>query len=279
MNEENQKSRGILDFLKDLLKNKVDGSEKKAEEIINKSLIDGKITENEADILKSVFLLESTRVDEIMVPRVDMIFLSVLADISEVIETYTINRYSKIPLYGDNFDDVVGILNIKDIVPFLNEFKKSETIFRSVDFASLPYFIPESKSVIETLRDLQKKHLSMALVVDEYGGICGMITLEDLLEEIVGEIQDSRTQEEEDFIEEQPGVILVNARMEISDFNKLYDLDIQSEDYHTVGGYILNNQEKIPVERDKFKIGKLKFEIVDATSQRILKIRIKETGK
>ncbi len=275
MSEEENKSKGVMYFLKELLSNKTDLSGKEAEMIINRGKEEGIITEGEAEILKGVFYLESTKVDEIMVPRVDMVFLSVLSSLDEIIETYTNFRFGKIPLYGNNIDDVIGILKVKDIIPFLNIIKKSDLSYRAVDFAFLPHFIPESKTVLETIRDLQKRHLSIAMVVDEYGGICGMVTLEDLIEEIIGEIEDSRIQDEEDFIDEGAGSYLVNARMEIADFNELFNLDLHSEDYNTVGGYVLDYQEKIPKKGEKFTIRKLEFEVVDATRQRIIKLRIK----
>ncbi|KQC14023.1 MAG: hypothetical protein APR63_06385 [Desulfuromonas sp. SDB] len=279
MSEEVNKTKGFKYFFQELFGSKTDFSSREADSIIKKGQEDGLLSESEAEILKGVFYLETTRVDEIMVPRVDMVFLSALASVEEIVETYTANRYGKMPLYGDNVDDVVGILNVKDILPFWNILKNTDVSYRAIDFASLPHFIPESKTVMETIRDLQKRHISVAMVVDEYGGICGMVTIEDLVEEIVGEIQDSRDLEEEDYIVESPGVFVVNARMEIADFNELFNLDIQSEDYHTVGGYVLNHQEKIPKKGDQFIIDYLKFEVIDATRQRIVKLKIQSIAE
>lgn len=274
MNGESNKRKKIIEFIRELIKNRKENKEKEAETVINKGKESGIISEAEADILKGVMYLTSTRVEEIMVPRVETVFLPATAGIDEIIEAYTLHRFGKIPLYGDTIDDVVGILKIKDVIPFLHEIL--ETPYKAIDFACLPHFIPESKTVLETIKDLQERHLSIAMVVDEYGGVCGIVTLEDLVEEIIGEIEDTREQEEEDFTVEEDGSYLVNARMEFSDFNELLNLNLESEDYNTVGGFVLDKQEKIPKKGEKFSDGNLEFEVIDATRQKIIKLRVKK---
>ncbi|MBN1149903.1 CBS domain-containing protein [candidate division WOR-3 bacterium] len=274
MDGKTTRRKKIIEFIRELIKNRKENKQKEAETIIEQGKESGIISEAEADILKGVIYLTSTRVEEIMVPRVETVFLPATAIVEEIIENYTLHRFGKIPLYGNNIDDVVGILKVKDVIPFLHEIM--EVPYKAIDFALLPHFIPESKTVLETIKDLQERHLSIAMVVDEYGGVCGIVTLEDLIEEIIGEIEDSREGEEDDYIEQEDGWYLVNARMEFSDFNELLGLNLESEDYNTVGGFVLDNQEKIPKKGDEFSAHGLDFEVVEATRQKIIKLRVRK---
>lgn len=240
-------------------------------EILKKAHSDGIISSDLYAINERLFQIADKTVDEVMVPRVDMVAVSQDTPASEVIEIYKKWGFSKIPVYRKRLDDVVGILYIKELIKHLNEI---ETL-NAGSLAIKPYFIPDSKKVIDTLREFQGRRISIALVVDEFGSVIGLVTLEDLLEEIVGEIWEEFDREEFLYRETEDGTIIFNTKIDLEEASRLLGKKLEAEDVHTLGGYILMKLDKVPRIGEKFVLDDVEFEVLEATQQRLKKVRAK----
>ncbi|MEW5768347.1 MAG: hemolysin family protein [bacterium] len=230
------------------------------------------VLEEEEEMLTGAFELSTTRVKEVMTPRVDMVSFEAEADMNKILQVISERNHSRIPVYGDDIDDVLGIFYTKDLLNFWGE-DPSEV--RAIEFIRIPYFVPESKPIGELLREFQEKRIHIAIVVDEYGGTAGLVTLEDLLEELVGEIEDEYVHDEEwglKVVDES--TYEVDARVSIDQLSEELDLDLPEEDYETVGGFILHHLGRIPQSGETINIGELSFHILDADEKSILKVKI-----
>ncbi len=268
--------RSPLKSLKKLirrLQGRVDSIEDLAE-ILRRAHRDGIISPDLYAINERIFQIADKTVDEVMVPRVDMVAVSQDMPAKEVIEIYKKWGFSKIPVYRKRLDDVVGILYIKELIKHLAEIER----LKAGNLAIKPYFIPDSKKVLDTLREFQKRRISIALVVDEFGSVVGLVTLEDLLEEIVGEIWEEFDREEFLYREQEDGSILFNTKIELEEASKLLGKELKVEDVHTLGGFILTKLDKVPKIGEKFTIDGIEFEVVDATQQRLKKVRARLRG-
>lgn len=237
----------------------------------------GQLEESEREMISSIFEFGETLVKEIMVPRTDMKVVEMGVSLEEIVETIKEGGFSRYPVFDVNRDNVIGMLYAKDLLPYIQQKSKD------FDFQSLlrpAYFVPENKEISELLREFQKDKVHLAVVVDEYGGTAGIVTLEDILEEIVGEIQDEYDQETPLFIRDGEGVITAEARMTIEDVNDLLEEDVipADGDYETLGGFIYDLTGKIPSEREGIDFGNYKFIIAELDGQRLMKIRIEKTG-
>lgn len=230
------------------------------------------VLEEKEDMLTGAFELSTTRVKEVMTPRVDMVSLKDEADMNEILQVISEHNHSRIPVYGEDIDDILGILYTKDMLNFWGE-DPSEV--RAIEFIRIPYFVPESKPIGELLREFQERRIHIAIVVDEYGGTAGLVTLEDLLEELVGEIEDEYVHDDEvglKIIDES--TYEADARVSIDQLSEELDLDLPEEDYETVGGFILHHLGRIPQSGEIIDIGELSFHILDADEKSILKVKI-----
>lgn len=237
------------------------------------------LEQDEKRMLTGVMNLDITLVHEIMTPRVDMDVISEDATVAQAKETIARSGHSRIPVFGKTIDAITGILYAKDL---LDDAKTSEaTAIR--DFARPPVFIPETKNVADLLKEFRSKHNHMAIVIDEYGGTSGIVTIEDILEEIVGEIEDefdrsSPVQENE---VAPDGTITIDARASIWEINQTLDVEIpEDEGYDTLAGYIMTTLGRIPHTGEKVTTPALDAEIVCASPRRLitLKIRKKDGG-
>lgn len=249
-------------------------SEEDLQELIAEGEEKGLITETEEQMIKSIFELGDMSVSEVMVPRIDMVCASADQDLEEITDIMIEKGYSRIPIYDGSVDNIVGIVHTKDILNFKGSLKG----LPAIDVVRLPHFIPESKQVMGTMRELQKNKLSISIVLDEYGGVCGLVTIEDLVEEIVGELQDEFDKEEAPYTVLRDGGYLVNARIELDTFNKLFDTNFQDADVNTLSGLILKKLERIPNKGELFKIDNFNMKIIEASKQRIYKVLVKKEG-
>jgi putative hemolysin len=241
-----------------------------------KTLVDageeeGVIQEEEKAMIYSIFELGDTLAREIMVPRIDVIALDVATPILEALDTIMKAGHSRIPVYQETIDNVVGVLYAKDLLPYLAE-GRTDVPLKSILRAA--YFIPETKRASDLLPDLQQRRVHMAIVVDEYGGMAGLVTIEDLLEEIVGEIQDEYDTEEPfvEFISDDEYIF--DARVDLDDLNRLMNVALPTEDSDTLGGFIYTVLGKVPVVGDEVFYEDLGFTVESVAGRRIKKVRV-----
>ena len=242
-----------------------------------KTLVDageeeGVIQEEEKDMIFSIFELEDTMAREVMVPRIDVVALDVRTPMLEALDTIMEAGHSRIPVYEETVDDVQGLLYAKDLLPYLREGRTDVPLSNILRQA---YFIPETKKASDLLQDLQQRRVHMAVVVDEYGGVAGLVTIEDLLEEIVGEIQDEYDTEEPfvEFISDDEYVF--DARVDLDDLNRLMDVSLPTDDSDTLGGFIYTALGKVPTIGDQVAFEDMDFTVESVAGRRIKKVRVK----
>lgn len=228
----------------------------------------------EKDMIKGVVELSDTTVKEVMVPRIDVIFVSVDTSITDVIQILMECGHSRVPVYNDTIDNVCGILYAKDL---LKLFISEDSDFNKINLESLirkPFFIPESKKLDSLLIEFKRKKVHIAVSVDEYGGVSGIVCMEDIIEEIVGEIQDEFDNEDEEIIEIGDGIYLCDARINIEDLNQEINVEIPAEEFETLGGWVFALFGKIPVKYEKVSIDNIDFVIQEVDGHKINKIKI-----
>ncbi|HET9711525.1 MAG TPA: hemolysin family protein, partial [Pyrinomonadaceae bacterium] len=219
-----------------------------------------------------------TRVNEVMTPRPDIVALPATATIREARDVMLESKYSRLPVYGDQIDNVEGIIYVRDLLSCWAEGRESESIkplIRSV------YFVPETKPVAELLDEMQKAHVQLAMVIDEYGGVSGLVTVEDILEEIVGEIEDEDIAGEEldEIVERNDGSYEVPASTEIGKIERLFDMEIEADDFTTIAGLVINESGKVPAVGETLTIRGLEVEVLEADERRINLLHVKKAHK
>lgn len=241
--------------------------------LIDVSHEEGILDKNQRDLIHRVFDLEDTEVGEIMTPRVDMFCLPLDMNLEEAKKEIVRRGYSRIPVYGEDQDDIIGILYAKDLLSDILNGGGADTAM----LLRKPYFIPLEKSAGSLLKDFQTRKLHMAIIVDEYGGIAGLITMEDILESLFGDIYDERDTRKKLCHILDDRTMIVMGMMPIDDFNELAGTDLSSEDYDTVGGYVLHLFGRLPVKGDEVEDNGFVFRIEKMAKARI--VRIKATRK
>ncbi len=241
-------------------------------EIISDSLNKKIINADEEKLIDSIFELEDTYIEEIMIPRIDMEICENNLTLNELIDIINKTGRSRIPIYHEKIDNIVGIVYGKDILKFI----KKDLNIRAVEIARPPYFIPETKTVLSTLREFQKNKISIAIVIDEYGGVSGLITMEDIIEEIVGELQDELDKEELTIVKLSENTYMVNAKTDLDNFNQYFNTNFEYENVNTVGGLILTELEHIPKKHETINISNMEFKIDEISKNRIKRIIVKD---
>jgi len=224
------------------------------------------IEEEEKKLIHSIFEFGDTVVREVMVPRTDMVMLEENASMEEALETILKTGFSRIPVYRKDFDHIVGVLYAKDLLPYL---KRGQSDARVGDLVREAYFVPESKRVLELLTELRTMTIHMAIVLDEYGGTSGLVTIEDLLEEIVGEIFDEYDSATQMFESLGDGRYAIDARISIDDLNELLGTTLPAHEWDTLGGLMYNLMGKIPKQGEA-----VTFEGMRLTAQKVIGRRI-----
>jgi CBS domain containing-hemolysin-like protein len=231
----------------------------------------GQIEAEEREMIRGVIGLVDTTAREIMVPRIDVAALSVNASIDEAVAVFVEKGFSRLPIYEESVDNIVGVLYAKDFLPFLLMGERPESL-REV--ARPPYFIPEGKKVDELLTELRQTKVHIAIVVDEYGGTAGIVTVEDLLEEIVGEIEDEYDVASTPIERLGDDEVVVDARVTVDALNELFDVNIEDEDYDTVGGLVYHILGKMPGAGDSLSVDGLDLQVLSVMGRRIKKVRV-----
>jgi len=232
---------------------------------------EGVVEGNEAEMLHKVFEFTDRPVSKIMVPRTEIAWVEQGTKISDFLNLYTQGRYSRFPVYKDNTDNVVGMLYAKDVLMKLTD--ESDSRDSVIDDLMRPaYFVPEGKRLGELLAEMRDGGHHAVIVVDEFGGIAGMVTLGQLTEEIVGDIHDELTDEEKDFIVTGDSTFQLDGGFRIEEANEELGLNLPSGDYETVAGFILSHLGRIPKQGEHFKYQNLKFVITEMRGMKIAKV-------
>lgn len=247
-------------------------SEEEIRRFVNVSEEEGVIKESEKKMIQSVFEFDDTIVKEIMVPRIDMVCISKEASINELVELAVEQGHSRIPVYEESIDDIIGLIYVKDLLQLLQEGKEDLTLENLIKPI---YFIPESKQINKLLKEMQNRREHMAVILDEYGGTSGLITIEDLLEELVGDIQDEFDLEDKQINLINNKEILVDARVDLDDLNEILPVPLLDEEsYETISGFVLHRLGYLPKEKEKIELDGVTIEIEKIDEHRIQKLRI-----
>jgi len=241
-----------------------------------KTLVDageeeGVIEEDEKEMIYSIFEFSDTLAREVMVPRIDIVALEARTSLQEALDVIIEAGYSRIPVYENTVDQVAGLLYAKDMLTHLHA-EGAEPPLREIIRPA--YFVPETKKVNDLLREMQQRRVHMAVVVDEYGGTAGLVTVEDILEEIVGEIQDEYDVEEPAFEQIGSGEYILDARTDLDDVNDLLGTNLPTELGDTLGGLIYSSLGKVPSPGEQLRVGSLLIEVLTVTGRRIRKVRV-----
>jgi putative hemolysin len=233
----------------------------------------GLIEGDEKRLLQSIVDFGGTLAREVMTPRPDIVAVSADATVADLRALFREQEYSRFPVYKDNLDNILGLVRVKDLLQIDAAELDRLAITRLVRPAT---FVPETKRVPELLKEFQRKQVQMAIVVDEYGGTAGLVTLEDLIEEIVGEIRDEDDVESEPIVEEGQGSYLFSAKVSFDDLRDRLHLEIESEGFETVGGYVLSRLGRVPAVGETFELDGLQVEVLEAERRRIHKVRFRK---
>jgi putative hemolysin len=233
----------------------------------------GTLEEEEKEMIHSIFEFGETNVKEIMVPRIDMVAASTETDIKTLLKLIKNHMHSRIPLYQDKVDNIIGIIYAKDLLPYIDSKKSQE--FNLKDLARPAYFVPEQKKIDELLREFQTERIHMAIVVDEYGGTSGLVTLEDIIEEIVGEIQDEHDAEESMYQKVSDKEYLIDGGMDLEELNEELDLDLPTEEgVETLAGFLYGLFGSVPKEAQQIDYNDYHFVIEKVIRRRIKMVRV-----
>ena len=232
---------------------------------------EGEVEEGEVELIHSIFEFGDTIVREVMVPRPDIVGIEndkALRDVQALVLTH---GFSRIPVFREDIDDVIGVVHAKDVLKALHQGKQDMPL---ADVVRKATFIPETKKVAELLREMQKEKFHIALVTDEYGSLSGLVTLEDLLEELVGEITDEYDREEPEMAQVGDGVFRVSGKASIDDVNDLLDVQLPDDEWDTIGGFVLDLFGRIPATGEEKPFDGLSFKAEEVQGRRIAKVLI-----
>jgi len=250
-------------------------SEEELRQMIDDGERRGVIEEEEHEMFRSILKFGDTIVREVMVPRIEMLCIREDASFDQVIDLINKDGHSRIPVYKESIDNIVGILYAKDLLRLLPDIDREN--FRVSDIMRPPFFIPETKKISELLREFQHKKVHLAIVVDEYGGTAGLVTIEDLLEELVGEIEDEYDTEPEQMLvvdEKDSQVVYADGRLGIDELEEYFQIPLKEDDYETVGGLIFALLERIPSQGEQIIFKGLQFTVEKVDERRIHRVRI-----
>jgi len=247
--------------------------EEEIQAIIDAGEEDGLIDPQSGEMIQSILEFKDTVVREVMVPRTEIVAVSAGATIEEIVRIISIYGHTRMPVYRGDIDHIIGVVNVKDLLKFWSR-EVTEKDFLSI--LRKPYYIPETKNISQLLHELKQKKYHLAVVIDEYGGTAGLVTLEDLMEEIIGEIHDEHDTQEAGIVEEPDGYTLVDGRVEIEELEEHFGVTFDEGKYETLGGLILNTVKRIPATGETIIVDNFEMTIVAADERRIKKVRIRK---
>lgn len=267
----NKLSHGLLLLLHiDPAKKVAAMTESELRTIVDVSHEEGVLETEEHSIIQNLFDFGDAQAKDVMIPRIDMTLVDVNATYDELLATFEETRYTRFPIYENTTDNVIGIINMKDILLY-----KPESKFAIRDFLRDASYTYEHKNLSELMLEMRKTSVNIVIVLDEYGATSGLITLEDLLEEIVGEIRDEYdADEEESNIQLNDNEYLIEGHMRLDDLNDMLGTDFESEDYDSVGGFIIGRLDRLPKEGDSITIDNIRLVVETLDINRIEKVHV-----
>ncbi|WP_304969478.1 hemolysin family protein [Romboutsia ilealis] len=249
-------------------------SEEYIKSLICKSEEEGVIQTYEKDMIESIFKFNDTRSKDIMTSRKDTFSINIDDDVEENIDKLLHSNYSRIPVYKDNIDNIIGIVHVRDILIHAKDIG-----FENINLEEImhkPYFVPTSKKTNELFKILQGNKIHMAILIDEYGGFCGIVTMEDLVEEIVGDIEDEYDKENNNIVKINESIFIVDCSIELDEFNEAFNLELEEGEYNTLNGYIITQLGEIPKANEKvvINVDNINIEVVKVSNKKIEKVRV-----
>lgn len=245
--------------------------EKEIEQLIDEGEQRGLISEDEGEMIQGIFSFRDTIAREIMVPRTEVVYARSETGIDEIIQLIIQSGHSRIPIYSDNVDNIVGTLHAKDLLPYWG---KSDVNVSGI--VRSPYFIPETKKISEVLKDLRGNKSHIAIVIDEYGGTAGILTLEDIIEEIIGEVMDEYDADEKLIVEHEDGSVSVSAKLDVEELEDYLDVELPDGKFESVGGFVISLLGKVPSVDEKAVYNNIEMVVEAANDRRIDKLRVRK---
>lgn len=238
---------------------------------------EGILEEEEGELIHSILEFGDTRVNEVMTPRPDIVAVPADVTVREARDVMIESKYSRLPVYRDQIDNVEGLIYVRDLLNCWAEGNEDGPI---APLVRAVYFIPETKPVAELLEEMQKVNVQLSMVIDEYGGVSGLVTVEDILEEIVGEIEDEDIAGEElnDIVQQEDGCYEVLGSTEIGKIERLFDIEIEADDFTTIAGLVINESGKVPQPGERLVFRGLELEVLEADERRIGRLRVKRAA-
>jgi CBS domain containing-hemolysin-like protein len=270
--EGSSRKSGFIERLSRFVTGRKRTTEQEINDFIEASEEEGLVNEEESEMLRSIFSLGTTIVREVMVTRTEMACVTVDATVRELLDTIIACGHSRIPVYEDSIDNIIGLLYAKDL---LKQWGTSEETLSVRSIMRPPYFIPESKNLEQLLQEFKRKRVHLAIVIDEYGGTSGLITIEDLLEQIVGDIQDEYDREESLLTVNSDGSVIADGRLPVEELEEHFEIQIERDKFDSVGGLVFHLTGKIPTVGDTIEGGGLCLKIIDADLRRVKKVSIR----
>jgi len=236
---------------------------------------EGIIEEGEGEMIESIIRFSDRTVVEVMTPRPNIVAVEADASLEKVRDVMIESKYSRLPVYREQIDNIEGVIYVRDLLVY---WASGDTRKTAVELARPTYFVPATKPTDELLREMQKAKVQMAVVIDEYGGIAGLVTLEDLVEEIIGEIEDEDEPEpqatEAEITPEEENVYSVRGNVEVGKLERLFDVELATDDFTTVAGLVINQLGHLPVVGETLEFHGLQFEVVEADERRVSRVRV-----
>jgi len=238
---------------------------------------EGIIEESEGEMIQNIIEFGDTLVGEVMRPRPHIVAIEASATVADARLLIIESKYSRIPVYRDQIDNIEGTVYVRDLLAFCEGDKYQMSVTECMRPA---YFVPESKPIAELLEEMQKAQVQIAMVIDEYGGVAGLVTVEDIIEEILGEIEDEdESALDQEIVLAEDGSYLVDGSTEIRKVELLYDKEVEADDFTTVAGLIINELGHVPTVGEKLEFKGLEFEVIDADNKRVNRVRLRLTGQ
>jgi CBS domain containing-hemolysin-like protein len=250
-----------------------DESEEVAHTFLEAGEHEGLIEREDRALLQSIVDFGDTLVREVMTPRPDIVAIRSDATLGELRALLADQEYSRIPVFQESLDHILGFVYVKDLIRLADTSLDEHVVSRLLRPA---HFVPETKRVAELLKDFQRQRVQSAIVVDEYGGTAGLVTIEDLLEEIVGEIRDEYDVESDAIVDEGHGVFVFSGKVDIDEMAECLGVDIEREGFETVGGFILSHAGRVPSPGEVFEVSGLQIEVLEAERRRVNKVRVRK---
>ena len=277
MNDNSEdRSPSFIDQVRSLFKKRTESTpesllEKDFQELIDQGEEQGLLTPEQGDMIQSIFEFKDTIVREIMIPRTEIIAVPGEASIQTIIDLMVKHGHSRIPIYKENLDNVTGLLHVKDLLPYWGQ-SAAQSLPQEV--IRQPILVPETKKIVQLLKELRGQRFHMAVVLDEYGGTSGLVTMEDIIEEIIGEIEDEYDRRDPRLTLLEEGKVEVDARLEIEELERHFDLEIEDRDFESVGGFIIHLLERVPKAGEKIYYRDLEITVLEADNRRVRRLRI-----